>query len=284
MSQLEQRQQISVFDGLIIVDPPLCGERNMAIDEALLQNAQPDWPIVLRIYRWERPTLSLGHFQRIEDRIEHPLLSELPWVRRKTGGGAIVHDQELTYCVLIPTRNDTPAKGHSEPLYRAIHSAFVETFRSLGWNAELSESCTCSTPERRNTEPFMCFSRRSPVDIIIGDDKILGSAQRRSSTGMLQHGSILLRRSQFTPGLNGLLDTVKRSDSLEKLRDEWIVDASKNTVFDRLTEDEMNHWCELAIATLKAGMSKRLDVSWKSGRLSDLIQKEEPEMSSPNRS
>jgi len=101
---------------------------------------------------------------------------------------------------------------------------------------------------------------------------------------MLQHGSILLRRSQFTPGLNGLLDTVKRSDSLEKLRDEWIVDASKNTVFDRLTEDEMNHWCELAIATLKAGMSKRLDVSWKSGRLSDLIQKEEPEMSSPNRS
>ena len=245
----------------------------MAIDETLLQNVQPDWPIVLRIYRWDRPTLSLGHFQRIEDRIEHSLLRELPWVRRKTGGGAIVHDQELTYSVLIPNRDDFPAKGHSEPLYRAIHSAFVETFRLLGWNAELSESCTCASLKRRNTEPFLCFLRRSPVDIIIGDVKILGSAQRRSTTGLLQHGSFLLRRSQWTPGLNGLLDTEKKSASLEKLWDETMVDASKDVRCDQVTEDEMNRWCELAISTLKAGMAKSVDVSWKSGRLCDLIQK-----------
>ena len=256
----------------------------MAIDEALLQNAQPDWPVVLRIYRWERPTLSLGHFQRIEDRIQHPLLSELPWVRRKTGGGAIVHDQELTYSVLIPTRDHTPAKGHSEPLYREIHSAFVETFRSVGWNAELSESCTCSTSERRNTEPFMCFSRRSPVDIIIGDDKILGSAQRRSATGLLQHGSFLLRRSQSMPGLNGLLDTRKKAVSFKELREDCIVDASTVGIYDQLTEDETNHWCELAVSTLKVGLSKRIEVRWKSGKLTDLIQKEEPEMRFSNRS
>jgi len=272
VSQLnQQRQQISVSDGLVIVDPPLCGERNMAIDEALLQNVESDWPIVIRVYRWERPTLSLGHFQRIDDRIEHPLLRELPWVRRKTGGGAIVHDQELTYSVLIPTRDDNPAKGHSEPLYRAIHSAFVEKLRSLGWNAELSESCTCSTSEGRNTDPFLCFLRRSPVDIIIGDDKILGSAQRRSARGLLQHGSFLLRRSQCTPGLNGLLDTKKKSTSLKNLRDDWIADASNHAACDTLSEDEMNGWCELAISTLKAGMSKRVEVNWKNGRLSDLI-------------
>ena len=206
----------------------------MAIDEAMLKNVQPDWPIVLRVYRWERPTLSLGHFQHIVDRIENPLLRELPWVRRKTGGGAIVHDQELTYSVLIPTRDNHPAKGHSEPLYRGIHSAFVAKLRSLGWNAELSESCSCSTAEGRNTDPFLCFLRRSPVDIIIGDDKILGSAQRRSANGLLQHGSFLLRRSQSTPGLNGLLDTKKKSYSLEKLRDEWNVDASNDTVCNPL--------------------------------------------------
>jgi len=283
VSQLEQqRQQISEFDGLVIVDPPLSGERNMAIDEALLQNVQPDWPIVLRVYRWERPTLSLGHFQRIEDRLEYPLLHELPWVRRKTGGGAIVHDQELTYSVLIPTRDNLPAKGHSEPLYRGIHSAFVEKLLSLGWNAELSESCTCSTSEGKNSDPFLCFLRRSPVDIIIGFDKILGSAQRRSTMGLLQHGSLLLRRSQYTPGLNGLLDTHRESCPVKKLRDDWTVDASHRAVCDPLTEDEMNRWCEWAISTLKAGMSKRVEVSWKNGRLSDLIRKEDQEMRFPN--
>ena len=54
--------------GLVIVDPPRSGESNMAIDEALLQNATPGWPVVLRVYRWDRPTLSIGHFHRIEDR------------------------------------------------------------------------------------------------------------------------------------------------------------------------------------------------------------------------
>ena len=52
----------------VILDPPQSGEINMAIDESLLKNATSDWPIVMRVYQWDRPTLSLGHFQRLEDR------------------------------------------------------------------------------------------------------------------------------------------------------------------------------------------------------------------------
>ena len=74
-------------EGVVLIDPPLSGETNMAIDEALLRDATPESPVVLRVYRWEQPTLSLGHFQSWDDCRAVPGLSDLPWVRRKTGGG-----------------------------------------------------------------------------------------------------------------------------------------------------------------------------------------------------
>jgi lipoate-protein ligase A len=245
----------------------------MAIDEALLRNVKPDWPVVLRIYRWDRPTLSVGHFQRIEDRSQHPSLGELPWVRRKTGGGAIVHDQELTYSVLIPNRVGRPAKGHSESLYRDIHLSFAETLISLGWDAGLSESCTCPTSEQRNTKPFLCFLRRSPVDLVIGNDKILGSAQRRSAAGLLQHGSCLLRRSQWTPELCGLLDAEKKPISKKEVREKRSVDASTFTDhFDnQLSSNEVGNWIDLFGSMIKAGLSRSVRVNWQSGSLQDLM-------------
>lgn len=272
-SERQLLQPMPTSDGLVIVDPPLSGEQNMAIDEALLRNVKPDWPIVLRIYRWDRPTLSLGHFQRIEDRGQHSLLSKLPWVRRRTGGGAIVHDQELTYSVLLPNRDCLPSKGHSEALYRDIHLSFVEKLSSLGWDAGLSESCACPTSREGNPEPFLCFSRRSPVDLIVSGDKIVGSAQRRTATGLLQHGSLLLRRSQWTPELCGLLDTVKKPASENNLRENWLVDALNATGQSRiqLSSIEVDLWIGLLKSTILSGLSRSVCVEWRSGSFADLM-------------
>jgi lipoate-protein ligase A len=192
--------------GVVVVDPPLSGIINMEKDDALLANATPDSPIVVRLYRWSEPTLSLGHFQEIEGRSEVAGLENASWVRRRTGGGAILHDFELTYSVVIPDVGDKVLKGHSESLYRSVHLTLADELRRLGWDANLSEECTCSTSPNRNSEPFLCFSRRSPVDLLVGPYKIMGSAQRRTSKGLLQHGSLLLRHSPLTPGLAGLLD------------------------------------------------------------------------------
>ena len=272
MSPSEQQkfEVVRACKGLVIVDPPLDGERNMAIDEALLQNARPDWPIVLRIYKWDRPTLSLGHFQRIEDRNQYPRLSELPWVRRKTGGGAIVHDQEITYSVLLPNRVGLTSKGHNESLYRDIHLSFANMLSSLGWETGLSESCTCATVEQRNSEPFLCFLRRSPVDLIVGQDKILGSAQRRSKSGLLQHGSFLLRAAQSTPELVGLLETKRNLISFENLRDYWMNGASNIVLENKDTSSQADPWVELSIAAIAAGLAKRVDVEWQNGTMNDL--------------
>ena len=235
----------------------------MEVDEALLKNATSDGPVVMRVYQWDRPTLSLGHFQRLEDRESNPLIAELPWVRRRTGGGAIVHDLELTYSIVIPNRIDQPTKGHSEALYRSIHLALVEGLRSLGWDAKLSETCTCQTNPSKASEPFLCFLRRSPVDILVNGDKIVGSAQRRSATGLLQHGSFLLRRSQSTPELCGLLDATADLISVNH-ENLWRINSfdASSTV----------GWIDFLIQMLQAGLRKNLRVDWQNGTLGDLCR------------
>ena len=230
---------------LVLEDSARLGQENMAIDERLLNglgSGDLDWLVAedvpqrdrlrewlsvsdgpllaVRFYSWSKPTLSLGHFQRIEqlgqaeDTREHPSLRALAWVQRKTGGGAILHDRELTYSIIVPSGTEPLAssKGHSELLYRAVHQGVVEGLRALGLDAKLSESCTCSpkTVSKPN-EPFLCFHRRTPVDVVLGGDqgqdhKVLGSAQRRVKTGLLQHGSFLIEKSLEYRSLLGVED------------------------------------------------------------------------------
>ena len=73
---------------------------NMAIDQVLLDSA--DSGATLRFYGWRPASLSLGYFQSAADRSLHTASSALPLVRRPTGGGALVHDNELTYCLVSP--------------------------------------------------------------------------------------------------------------------------------------------------------------------------------------
>ncbi len=268
-------------EGVVRIDPPLSGETNMAIDEALLRDATPESPIVLRVYQWEQPTLSLGHFQSWEDCRTIPGLSDLPWVRRKTGGGAIVHDQEITYSILIPETRNKTSKGHSELLYRAIHGSVVENLKKLGWDAKLSETCTCSTATNQKEEPFLCFSRRSPVDLIIGTHKILGSAQRRTSAGLLQHGSLLIHQSPTTPKLIGLSELTRyipskfvqeafHTDSIsnynQHMRETGLTDAFFNSAgapsVARASLDR-NAWADFLVGVLKSRLSEIANCQWR---------------------
>lgn len=192
----------------------------MRIDEAMLERiGSDDARVHLRIYRWSEPTLSLGHFQdpsawsQDPRTIASPDLATLPSVRRKTGGGAILHDEELTYCLVISGSHRLSSKGHSEGLYRAVHDSVRDGLRELGLDAHLSESCTCSK-EPTVTEPFLCFERRSPVDVVVGNAKVLGSAQRRNRRGLLQHGSFLLRASAWLPSIVGVEQLLQNAADL----------------------------------------------------------------------
>ncbi len=172
----------------------------MAVDEVLLGRAALAG-CQLRVYRWSEPTLSLGYFQNVADRRSHAASSSCRLVRRPSGGGAILHDREITYSLALPW-SPGPSTGPAEQrrLFRRIHGALLDALRQLGVPATL-----CPTAETIiGPVPFMCFQRRAEGDVLIGQAKIAGSAQRRVKGALLQHGSILLEASPAAPELCGI--------------------------------------------------------------------------------
>lgn len=185
----------------------------MAVDEALLESGADGW--TLRFYQWETATLSLGYFQPLADRASHPASAAAPVVRRASGGGAILHDRELTYCLVVPALALPGRKA--ERFYELVHRALIETLAALGVSSArlVGTAAETSRGPGRN-EPFLCFQRRSAYDVVLGDIKLAGSAQRRKRHAIAQHGSVLLARSASAPELPGVqeaagttLDAVK---------------------------------------------------------------------------
>lgn len=183
----------------VILDEPQTGVWNMAVDEALLEESLHSGTIFLRLYRWSEPTVSLGYFQNEAEQRRDPRLSNLPSVRRLSGGGAILHHHEQTYSCSLPPSHRLAQQPSL--LYEQIHAIFA---------AWLTEWGVPVAPRGRNSdqkvEPFLCFLREAAPDLIVSGHKILGSAQRRRRRAVLQHGSLLLRTSEHAPDLPGLCD------------------------------------------------------------------------------
>jgi lipoate-protein ligase A len=246
-----------------LLDPPDCGAWNMAVDEALLESAAEKGVFSFRIYRWERPTLSLGYFQAYQSRDQHPASAACPAVRRTTGGGAIVHDREITYSLALPASH-LGAKRHLL-LYEAVHGSLIESLSAWGVSARLCgaaeaqedrHSCLSNLPDKNvrppqtlKSPPFLCFQRRAPGDVLVGPAKIAGSAQRRLRGAVLQHGSILWTRSAAAPELPGLSETATTLPPEEQFLDAWCRRMAERLCFqwqrDRLSEIERRRAEEL---------------------------------------
>src|SRR5437879_3427953 len=99
------RARLAGLGWRLIQDGPATGAWNMAVDEALLQAARRDLtPPTLRFYGWSRPTLSVGRHQDPCAGIDHDFRASrgIDLVRRPTGGRAVLHDQEVTYSIVLP--------------------------------------------------------------------------------------------------------------------------------------------------------------------------------------
>jgi lipoate-protein ligase A len=209
----------------------------MAVDEMLLNRAQGQAAASLRIYRWKEPTLSLGYFQRYADREQHSASRHCTAVRRLTGGGAIMHDKEITYSIVLPGRH--PLAARRDELYRALHGCLIEALADFGATARL---CEASGKGATDGKAFLCFQRRSPGDVVLGDYKICGSAQRRRNGAVLQHGSLLWRASQAAPELPGVADLAARPISQDIMLKTWLDSLARRLQFawrrDNLVETE----------------------------------------------
>jgi lipoate-protein ligase A len=172
-------------------DSALDGASNMARDEHLLE-ARGDVPAVLRLYAWSPPAISLGYFQAYAALSALPAeLRALDVVRRTTGGGAILHDREITYCLIVDQALPVAGRAPAE-LYRLVHECWRDALAAAGVATALApEHLPLPTPR---SGPFFCFEKPGRTDLLLGEAKLLGSAQRRVPGRVLQHGSLLLER------------------------------------------------------------------------------------------
>jgi len=191
----------------------------MALDEALLDAAAAEGTTTLRFYRWSSPTLSLGYFQPYRERMTHPPSRWCALVRRPSGGGAILHDREWTYSFAAPA--GSPLAVDALALFQSLHGALIDALRRQGVGARLHEAGPTVNHDKHDREPFLCFQRRAAGDVLLGEAKIAGSAQRRRRGAILQHGSLILGTSAAAPEIPGLHELTGRTIDADALRLDW---------------------------------------------------------------
>lgn len=168
---------------------------NMAVDEAILTaHSEGKVPPTVRFYGWDPATLSIGYFQRAAEEINFEQLKQegLGFVRRPTGGRAVLHDQELTYSIIVAENYPGIPRSVTEA-YRVLSEGLVLGFRRLGLDAEMVQ--LASEDDKRKYESMgsaACFDSPSWYELVVEGRKIAGSAQTRQKQVVLQHGSILL--------------------------------------------------------------------------------------------
>ena len=201
------------------------GPGNMARDEVLLQSAVEHQIASLRFYGWSTATVSLGYFQPAAGRLSDSRLAQLPWVRRPTGGGTLVHDREVTYALALHPHSLWQVQAQwIRRIHVIIHQALVE----------LGARRLSLVTDMRPSGEGLCFQQHTFGDVLCQRSKVVGSAQRKHRQALLQHGGILLAQSPYTPSLPGLLELGQVSLNSAQIQDAVAEQFTKATAWTLL--------------------------------------------------
>jgi lipoate-protein ligase A len=230
----------------------------MAIDKAILVAcSKAKAPPTVRFYTWKPPAVSIGYFQSLKEEVDIDACKDLgvEFVRRITGGGAVFHDKELTYSIIIPETNLKVPKNILES-YRRICGAVIKGLKQL-W----------------------IESKYAPInDIIVNNKKISGSAQTRKLKTVLQHGTILL-----DVDVDKMFRLLKVPN--EKIKDKMIADVKQRVTSIKHVSGNFVSFSDVTDA-MQTGFEQEFGIELVSGILTkeeiDLAKKFEKECFSTN--
>lgn len=163
---------------------------NMALDETLLrQQINNSLPPSIRFYRWKPAALSVGCLQKVQDEIDLEMCRkhDIDFVRRPTGGKAVLHDDELTYSITIPASHRKMGGSGVVDSYLTISKALVRALHLCGIKCSIAPKIV---PGQAKRGTKICFETPSTYEVIADNKKIIGSAQLRDQGVILQHGSV----------------------------------------------------------------------------------------------
>lgn len=230
----------------VLCDAPLPGAENMARDHGLAESLL-ERQGVLRLYGWAPPAVSFGRNEPSAGLYsEEAARSEgIDFVRRPTGGRAVLHHRELTYALVFPLG----VLGGPKKAYRLINRGLLAGLQRLGAAALLAPAEGRSLPP----DAGPCFRQPAEGEVMAMGRKLIGSAQVRLGKSVLQHGSIILEGDQDLLGrlrvdgvpvpppatLKSLLGRIPGRDLLESCIQEGLVATLGGTwVRDRYRDDE----------------------------------------------
>lgn len=246
-----------------IADASLDGQRNMAIDQAILKACEEGKsPPTLRCYGWNHPTLSVGYSQDASRDLdlEHCKAMGIPIVTRPTGGRALLHDREFTYSIVVPVPHPL-FPSNLRGAFQKISSALLLALEALGIEQiMMAESIPPRNLQRKVQSPS-CFAALNHWEICWGEKKLLGSAQRRLKNSFLQHGSVW--NDCDREFMHSLFRFKSKQSADESLEFHYSHTATLKEICNRLiTADEFS-------LAMKAGFEKAFPICLISGELTD---------------
>ncbi|KAF0207577.1 MAG: lipoate-protein ligase [Actinobacteria bacterium] len=155
----------------------------MAVDRAVLRaRERGEVPPTVRLYRWIRPTVTLGRNQSLDD-VDVVACRDRGFdvVRRPTGGRGVLH-----YSVVASLDDGIP-RGVAAS-YRVLCGVLVEVYQSLGVPATLTGRA------HGDKAAGACYLHTTSADLSFGVAKLSGSAQVWDRNAVLQHGSFVRSR------------------------------------------------------------------------------------------
>lgn len=238
----------------LIIDHPTNGPRNMAVDEMILQAVGAGTlPPVLRFYGWAPMCLSLGYGQTAKD-ADTQRIHARGWdiVRRVTGGKAILHGDELTYSLALPVDHPLATGGIVES-YRRISRALLRGLSLLGLRTHADQK----TGDVSTTGP-VCFEVPSHYEIVTGDGrKLIGSAQVRRKTALMQHGTLPLHGD-----IGRIVDALAFESDYAREEARGQVRGRATTLLDAMGKLVSR---EQVIEAMKHGFEQEFDITWLDG-------------------
>ncbi len=217
------------------------GKFNMDFDVFLAENFVQG-NAVLRLYRWNPYCISLGANQSLEDiDISKTRYHQIDVVKRPTGGRAILHSQELTYSVIYPIEPTTSAKNIYNEINLALRKGLIKFDARL--NAIDLEHAQPDFKEFYKSEiSAICFAVSAKSELNYSGKKLVGSAQRKLGSVILQHGSILC--GEYHKRIVNYLNVN------DKKRDEMLNEISSTTIDLKSALNVDVDYAKLSIAIL----------------------------------
>jgi lipoate-protein ligase A len=162
----------------------------MAADQHLLMRCAEEDIIFVRFYTWQTPSITLGYTQRISDVLDVESINRdgVCWIRRITGGRAVLHFEDLTYSCIFSKKHSKMGLSVQES-YSIISSCLMDGLSRVGILCSAHDSYDELLGVKREVK-LPCFLTPNRDEIMVNGKKLVGSAQRRNTSGILQHGSI----------------------------------------------------------------------------------------------